>query len=50
VTELGQARIDDPGVSACRGEVQVEFALAVPQQDHRRGNTGQDQGRQPAGV
>ena len=36
MTELGQAGVDDPGVATCRGEVQVELALAVPQQDHRR--------------
>ena len=34
MAKLGQSRIDDAGIAPRRGEMQVELALAVAQQDH----------------
>ena len=35
--ELGQMRIDDAGIAPCGAEMEVEFALAMAQQDHASG-------------
>ena len=49
VAKLGQRRIDDARIAPRRAEMEVEFALAVAQQDHGRGNTGRSASRQPGG-
>lgn len=40
MAKLGQPGIDDPRINPRGGEVQVEFALAMTQQDHGRGLSG----------
>src|SRR6201999_1701950 len=48
VTEFGQARVDDAWIDAGGTEMQVEFALAMAQQDHAVGhNRGADWAASP---
>jgi hypothetical protein len=46
VTEFGQAGIDNAGIAAGGAEMQVEFALAMTQQDHAVAITEGPIGRQ----
>ena len=50
MAEVGQLWVDDAGIAAGRAEMQVEFALAVPQQDHAAANTGRPADRQLPGM